>query len=138
MPKRPGSLTEQAPLRGLEPRMFCEESLGKIKFWAFPERISPRILSLESVHYFGTSKHFSGRKKRRTILISKTLIIVCKGILWWTCGLFSAMIEMTRGVLITFLSRFLSRPLNFHVIIHTYSLRLQTYFQLSPTHILNQ
>jgi len=42
----------------------AEESLGKIKFWTFPERVDPRILSLESVDYFGTSEHFSGRKKR--------------------------------------------------------------------------
>ena len=27
--------------------MFCEESLGKIKFRAFPKRVGPRILSLE-------------------------------------------------------------------------------------------
>ena len=31
---------------------------------AFPERVGLRILSLESVHYFGTTDHFSGRKKR--------------------------------------------------------------------------
>ena len=44
--------------------MFCEESLGKIKFRAFPERVGPRILSLESVDYFGTYEHFSGRKTK--------------------------------------------------------------------------
>ena len=32
---------------------------------AFPERVGPRILSLESVDYFGTSEHFSGRKKQQ-------------------------------------------------------------------------
>ena len=31
---------------------------------AFPERVAPRILSLESVDYFGTTDHFSGRKKK--------------------------------------------------------------------------
>ena len=36
----------------------CEESLGKIKFRAFPKRVDPRILSLESVDYFGTSEHY--------------------------------------------------------------------------------
>ena len=41
-----------------EPRMFCEESLGKIKFRAFPKRVGPRILSLESVDYFGASEHY--------------------------------------------------------------------------------
>ena len=29
--------------------MFCEESLRKIKFRAFPKSVGPRILSLESV-----------------------------------------------------------------------------------------
>ena len=94
--------------------MFCEESLGKIKFRAFPERVGPRILSLESVDYFGTYEHFSGRKQN-----------LCKWVLWWACRrcrLFSAMIEMRRHVLITFfisgndvISRE-SRPLNFRVI----------------------
>ena len=32
--------------------------LGKIKFRAFPKRVSPRILSLESTDYFGTSEHY--------------------------------------------------------------------------------
>ena len=32
-------------------------------------RFCPRILSLESFDYFGTSEHFGGRKKKR-ILIS--------------------------------------------------------------------
>ena len=41
-----------------KPRMCCEESLGKIKFRAFPECVGPRILSLESVDYFGTSDHY--------------------------------------------------------------------------------
>ena len=58
--------------------MFCEESLGKIKFRAFPKRVGPRILSLESVDYFGTSEHLllRGRKKIR-ILISKIAMIGC-------------------------------------------------------------
>ena len=41
-----------------KPRMFCEESLRKIKFVAFPKCVGPRILSLESVDYFGTSEHY--------------------------------------------------------------------------------
>ena len=40
-----------------KPRMFCEENLGKIKFRVFPKRVGPRILSLKSVDYFGTSEH---------------------------------------------------------------------------------
>ena len=37
---------------------------------AFPERVSPRTLSLESIDYIGTREYFSGKKKR--ILMSKT------------------------------------------------------------------
>ena len=45
----------------------------EIPYRAFPERVGPRILSLESVDYFGTTDHFSGRKKKkRIILVSKT------------------------------------------------------------------
>ena len=47
----------------------------KVSLRAFPERVCPRILSLESADYFGTSNHFGGRKKKkRRILISKTSI----------------------------------------------------------------
>ena len=58
--------------------MFCEESLGKITFRAFLKRVGPRILSLESIDYFGASEHLllSGRKKIR-ILISKIAIVRC-------------------------------------------------------------
>ena len=35
----------------------------EIPYRAFPERVGPRILSLESVDYFGTTDHFSGRNK---------------------------------------------------------------------------
>ena len=41
-----------------KPCMFCEESLGKIKFRAIREGVGPRILSLESVDYFGASQHY--------------------------------------------------------------------------------
>ena len=41
-----------------KPRMFGEESLGKIKFRAFRKCVGPRILSLESVDYVGTSEHY--------------------------------------------------------------------------------
>ena len=33
------------------------------KMSSFPERVGPRILSLESFDYFETSENFSGRKK---------------------------------------------------------------------------
>ena len=38
----------------------------EIPYRAFPEQVElgPRILSLESVDYFGTSDYFSGRKKQ--------------------------------------------------------------------------
>ena len=42
----------------VKPRMFWEERLGKIKFRASPKRVGPRILSLESVDYFGASEHY--------------------------------------------------------------------------------
>ena len=57
--------------------MFCEESLGKIKFRAFSKRVGPRILPLESVDYFRTSEHYwvVEKKKRRRILISKIAMV---------------------------------------------------------------
>ena len=57
--------------------MFCEESLGKVKFRAFPKRVGPRILSLESVDYFGASEQYCvvGEKKRN--LISKIAMVGC-------------------------------------------------------------
>ena len=35
----------------------------KLRFRDLPKRVGPRILSLESVDYFGTSEYFGGRKK---------------------------------------------------------------------------
>ena len=35
-----------------------------MRFRVFPEGVGPRILSLESVDYFGT-EHFSGRKEKK-------------------------------------------------------------------------
>ena len=46
---------------------------------AFPERVGPRILLLESVDYFRKSKHFNGRKKKEK-LISKTLMVRLTGL----------------------------------------------------------
>ena len=40
----------------LTPHMFCEENVLKIR--AFPKRVDPRILSLESVDYFEKSEHY--------------------------------------------------------------------------------
>ena len=55
-----------------------------MRFRAFPDRVGPRLLSLESVDYFGTSEQFSGRKKRR-IFISKTLIVRLTGLVKFHC-----------------------------------------------------
>ena len=39
----------------------------EIPYRAFPERVGPRILLLESVDYFGTTDHFSDRKKKNNL-----------------------------------------------------------------------
>ena len=57
--------------------MFCKESLGKLKFRAFPKCVGPRILSLKSVDYFGTSEHYRVVEKKIGILISKTAMAGC-------------------------------------------------------------
>ena len=36
-----------------------------MRFRASPDRVGPRLLSLESVDYFGTSEEFSGRQKKK-------------------------------------------------------------------------
>ena len=59
------------------PLMFCDESLGKIKFRAFPKRVGPRILSLESVDYFGTSEHYQVVRNKIRLLISETAMVRC-------------------------------------------------------------
>ena len=47
--------------------MFSEKkNLGKIEFRAFPKRVSPQILSLESSDYFGTSEHHGVVKKEES------------------------------------------------------------------------
>ena len=46
----------------------------------FPKRVGPRILSLESVDYFGTSEHYCVVEKIKIkirILISKTAMVGC-------------------------------------------------------------
>ena len=45
----------------------------EIPYRAFPERVGPRILSLESVDYFGTTDHFSDRKKKKNNLNEKKI-----------------------------------------------------------------
>ena len=112
--------------------MFCEESLGKIKFRAFPERVCPQILSLGSVDYFGKSEHFSGRKKKKNVNWQNFDLECCKLAFYANdpCEEHAAMIEMTGPVLITFfisgnnVISLKSRPLNFRLIIHAYSLQV--------------
>ena len=50
-----------------------------MRFRAFLERVGSRIQSLESVDYFKASEHFSGRKKLRRILMSKTSMVRLTG-----------------------------------------------------------
>ena len=57
--------------------MFCEESLGKIKFRAFPEQVGPRIISLEDVVTLEQVNTTVVEKKERRILISKSAMIGC-------------------------------------------------------------
>ena len=47
------------------PSLFCEESFGKMP--SFSGTVGPRILSLESVDYFGRSEHLSGPKKKENL-----------------------------------------------------------------------
>ena len=55
--------------------MFCEESLGNIELRAFPKRVAPRILSFESVDYFGASEHYWVVEKKIRILITQISMI---------------------------------------------------------------
>ena len=82
----------------------------------------------------------SGRRKIR-IWISKIarLGVVNFHCMQWACDLFLVMIEKTCHVHHFFdIWQWWSRPLNFRVFIHAYSLRPQTYFRSSLTHVLNQ
>ena len=69
---------------------------------AFPGQVSLRILSLESIDFFGTSEYSSAKKKN---LNEQNFMVGCcklslytKWVLWKACDLFSAMIEITRQV----------------------------------------
>ena len=56
-----------------------------MRFRTFPERVGPRILSFESVDYFGTSEQKSVVKKQGRILISKTSMANCSGVVNFHC-----------------------------------------------------
>ena len=73
--------------------MVCEENLEKIKFGAFRKRVGPRTLWLQSVDYFGTSEHYWVVEKKSKL--KKINFHFMQMVLWWACGLFSGMIEMT-------------------------------------------
>ena len=134
-----------------KPRMFCEQSLGTIKLRTFPKRVGPRILSLQSVDYLGASEHFwVVEKKKIRIFISKTAMVVCCKLSLYANGLVMSMrfifgddwndvpcksFFFISGNDVISLE---SRPLNFRVFIHAFSLRPQTYFRSSLTRVLNQ
>ena len=59
--------------------MFLRRKIRKDlceRFRAFLERVGPRILSLERDNYFGTSEHFSAKKR---IVMRKTSIVRLTG-----------------------------------------------------------
>ena len=121
--------------------MFSAESLGKIKVRAFAKHVVSlaRILSLKSIDYFGTSEQYWVVEKIR-ILISKTEMVGCCKLLLYaneTCDEHAVYFRRWlkwRVMSITFLISgndgisLESRPLNFRVFIHAYSLRPQTLF----------
>ena len=51
-----------------------------MRFRAFAERVGPRIFSLESVDYFGTSEQQQQQQKNRRLLISKTSMVRLTGL----------------------------------------------------------
>ena len=132
--------------------MFCDEKLRKIKFRAFLQEVGLWILSLESVNYFGTSEHYSGRKKKKIFLklakpgwsgvvnfhcmqmglVMSIIIYYFRRWLKWCAMKITLVIS---GNDIIFLE---SRLLNFRLFIHAYSLRPQRYFRSSLTRVLNQ
>ena len=71
-----------------KPRMFCQESLGKIKLRAFPKRVGPRILLLENVDYLeqvNTSKWWKNK------IWNKTAMVGCCNLSLYTNGLVMSM-----------------------------------------------
>ena len=74
-----------------KPRMFCQESLGKIKLRAFPKRVGPRILSLENVDYLEQVNTSNWWKNKIWILINKTAMVGCCNLSLYTNGLVMSM-----------------------------------------------
>ena len=117
-----------------KPGMFCKESVGKIRFRAFLKRVSPWILSLKSVEYFGASEHYWVVKKKRRILIRKIAMVGCCKLSPYaneSCdehAIYFRRWLKWRAMYITFsmsgndVISLESRSLNFHVFIHMYSL----------------
>ena len=84
---------------------FCEEILGKIdaelSSFSGTGQCTNSIGSLESVDNFGASEHFCENFDGEAINWSGVEDFHCMKMslsLWWACGLFSAMIEMTRHI----------------------------------------
>ena len=61
---------------------------------SFPERVGPRILSLESVDYFETSEYFSCREKEESLWAK---------LRWWGVGNFHCM-QMSLVMVMRFIS----------------------------------
>ena len=65
--------TRQTELRICHHALYLQQFMSihvhriEIAYRAFPERVGPRILSLESVDYFRTSDYLSGRKKKNNL-----------------------------------------------------------------------
>ena len=74
-----------------KPRMFCQESLGKIKLRAFPKRVGPRIRSLENVDYLEQVNTSNWWKNKIWILINKTAMVGCCNLSLHTNGLVMSM-----------------------------------------------
>ena len=66
---------------------FAKKAKGKIKFRAFSKYVGPRILSFESVDYFGTSEHYRVVEKKIRILISKIAMVGCCKLSLYASGL---------------------------------------------------
>ena len=133
----------------LKPRMFCEESWGKLNlelFWNVSVHEFYRLKALISLEQVNTTE-WSGKK---TILISKIAMMGCCKLSLYaneSCdehAIYFRQWLKWRAILITFLisgNDVVSlelRPLNFRVFVHAYSLRSQTYFRWSLTRLLNQ
>ena len=80
------------------PCMFCEEILVKInaeRCRAIPERVGPRILSLESFDYYRTSECLRGRTKRRIFMSNSSMVRQQEGILYTHASIWTVEVPQT-------------------------------------------